>query len=113
MLDRLLNRIHETTHGTSLLRGYLWWGLLIRCMLLLALGTLLVVEGNVLAEWLLTVRVPFVSPEDVEELSAISYSLIFGLLSVGAGVRWRLLRRLDTTEAIDVPSEEETSDVER
>jgi hypothetical protein len=113
MLDRLLNRIHETTHGTSLLRGYLWWGLLIRCMLLLALGTLLVVEGNVLAEWLLTVRVPFVSPEDVEELSAISYSLILGLLSVGAGARWRLLRRLDTTEAIDVPSEEETSDVEK
>jgi hypothetical protein len=108
MLDRLLGRVHGTSHGTPILRGYLWWGLLVRGLLLVALGTLLVVEGNVLAEWLLTARVPFVSQEDVEELTIISYSVIFGILSVGAGARWQLLRRLDATE---LPPEEETSDV--
>jgi hypothetical protein len=108
MLDRLLGRVHGTSHGTPILRGYLWWGLLVRGLLLVALGTLLVVEGNVLAEWLLTARVPFVSQEDVEELTIISYSVIFGILSVGAGARWQLLRRLDATE---LPPEEEMSDV--
>jgi hypothetical protein len=78
-----------------MLRGYLWWGLAVRAVLLVALGTLLVVEGNVLAEWLVTARAPFVSVEDVEELTAISYTVIFVLLAVGAGTRWQLLRRLD------------------
>ncbi len=95
MLDRLLGRVHETEHGAPLLRGYLWWGLLLRAILLAALGTLLVVEGNVLAEWLLTARVPFVSQGDVEELTLISYSVTFGLLILGAGARWQLLRRLN------------------
>lgn len=109
MLDRLLGRVHSTSHGAPILRGYLWWGILIRSVLLVALGTLLLVEGNVLAEWLLTARVPFISQEDVEELTIISYSVIFGLLSVGAGARWQLLRRLDAT---GLSPEEETSGVE-
>lgn len=109
MLDRLLGRVHGTSHGAPVLRGYLWWGLLIRGVLLVALGTLLVVEGNVLAEWLLTARVPFVSQEDVKELTLISYSVIFGVLSVGAAARWQLLRRLDATER---PPEEETPDID-
>ena len=98
MLDRLLGRVHDTKHAAPILRGYLWWGLLLRAVLLLALGTLLVVEGNVLAEWLLTVRPPALPQEDVEELTAVSYTVIVVLLMVGTGARWRLLRRLEATE---------------
>lgn len=101
MLDRLLGHVHDTEHATPALRGYLWWGLVVRAVLLLALGTLLVVEGNVLAEWLVTARVPFVSVEDVDELTAISYTVIFVLLAVGAGARWKLLRRLDALSGTD------------
>lgn len=64
----------------------------------MALATLLLVEGNVLAEWLLKARVPLVSQEDVEELSAVSYSLLFLLLTVGTWARWQLLHRLDVAE---------------
>jgi hypothetical protein len=99
MLDRLLGRVHDTKHGAPLLRGYLWWGLVLRGSLLIALATVLVVEGNVLAEWILTTRLPFVSPEDVGELTAISYSLLFLLLSIGTGARWQLLRRLEALDA--------------
>jgi hypothetical protein len=98
MLDRFLGRVHDTKHGAPLLRGYLWWGLVIRGVLLVALGVLLLVEGNVLAEWLLTARVPFVSAEEVEELTTVSYAVIFVLLAVGIGGRWRLLYRLDIVE---------------
>ena len=95
MLDRLLGRVHDTKHGAPVLRGYLWWGLVVRAVLLVALGTLLLVEGNVLAEWLLTTRVPFVEQAEVQELTTISYGVIFFLLVSGAGVRWTLLYRLD------------------
>ncbi len=105
MLDRLLGRVHDTKHGAPVLRGYLWWGLFIRGVLLAALGTLLLVEGNVLAEWLLKARVPFVSQEDVQELTTISYAVIFLLLAVGAGARWQLLRRIDATEHVSVPTD--------
>ena len=108
MLDRLLGRVHETKHAAPVLRGYLWWGLLLRVVLLLALGVLLVVEGNVLAEWLLTVRPPALPQEDVEELTTVSYTVVVGLLMVGAGARWRLLHRLEATE---LPPEEKMSDV--
>ncbi|GEM_PF-2499594 len=100
MLDRLLGRVHDTKHAAPILRGYLWWGLLLRAVLLLALGTLLVVEGNVLAEWLLTVRPPALPQEDVEELTAASYTVIVVLLMVGTGARWQLLRRLEAAEAV-------------
>ena len=98
MLDRLLGRVHDTKHAAPVLRGYLWWGLVVRAVLLVALGTLLLVEGNVLAEWLLTARVPFVEQEDVQELTTVSYAVIFVLLTGGVGLRWRLLRRLDAIE---------------
>lgn len=109
MLDRLLGRVHDTKHATPVLRGYLWWGLLLRIVLLVALGTLLVLEGNVLAEWLLTMRVPLVPQGGVEELTAISYTVIFVLLAGGAVARWQLLRRLDATERVP---EEEASGVD-
>ncbi|MFB6273824.1 MAG: hypothetical protein ABEL51_13100 [Salinibacter sp.] len=99
MLNRLLGHVHDTAHGAPVLRAYLWWGLLIRAVLLAALGTLLLVEGNVLAEWLLSARVPFVSAEDVQELTTISYVVIFMLLTVGIGVRWHLLHRFDALRA--------------
>lgn len=105
MLDRLLGRVHDTRHAAPLLRTYLWWGIVVRAVLLLALGAVLLVEGNVLAEWLLRVRVPFVSQADVQELTAISYGVIFLLLTIGAGARWKLLQRLDAAEQ-DLPSEE-------
>lgn len=105
MLDRLLGRLHNTKHAAPVLRGYLWWGLLIRAVLLVALGTLLLVEGNVLAEWLLTARVPFVEQEDVQELTTISYGVIFLLLVVGGGARWRLLHRLDAAEGAPVSAD--------
>lgn len=97
MLDRLLGRVHDTKHGAPALRVYLWWGLLLRAALLVALGTILILKGNVLAEWLLKARLPFVSAGEVEELSAISYVVITLLLALGAGARWKLLRRIDLT----------------
>lgn len=105
MLDWLLGRVHDTKHGAPALRVYLWWGLFIRAALLVALAAVLVVEGNVLAEWLLRVRIPFVAKGDIEELTAISYGVIFALLAVGAGARWMILRRLDTTNVPEVPTQ--------
>jgi len=110
MLDRLLGRVHDTKHAAPVLRGYLWWGLLLRVVLLLALGVLLVVEGNVLAEWLLTVRPPALPQEDVEELTTVSYTVVVGLLMIGAGARWRLLRRLEAME--DAPESPRSSSPE-
>lgn len=112
MLDRLLGRVHDTKHGAPLLRGYLWWGLAIRGVLLMALGVLLLVEGNVLAEWLLSARVPFVSSEDVGELTLISYAVIFVLLTGGVGLRWRLLRRLDAIEQAVVSADPSSAEPE-
>jgi len=103
MLDRLLGRVHDTKHATPVLRSYLWGGLVIRGVLLVALGILLVVEGNVLAEWLLTLRGPALPQEDVEELTTISYAVVVLLLLIGVGARWTLLRRLEATE--DTPSD--------
>jgi hypothetical protein len=110
MLDRLLGRVHDTKHGAPVLRGYLWWGLVLRGVLLVALGVLLLVEGNVLAEWLLTARVPFVSAEGVKELTTISYTVIFMLLTIGVGVRWRLLHRLDVLEQTTIPGPPSSSE---
>jgi hypothetical protein len=110
MLDRLLGRVHDTKHAAPVLRGYLWWGLLLRVVLLLALGVLLVVEGNVLAEWLLTVRPPALPQEDVEELTTVSYTVVVGLLMIGAGARWKLLRRIKAME--DAPESPRSSSSE-
>jgi hypothetical protein len=104
MLNRFLGRVHQTSHGAPLLRGYLWWGLIVRAALLLALLTVLGMGRNVLAEWVLTSRLPFVSPGDIDELTVISYGLLFLFLSVGTGARWRLLRRL---EALETPADAE------
>ncbi len=104
MLDRLLGRVHDTKHAAPVLRGYLWWGIVIRSVLLAALGTLLILEGNVLAEWLLTMRGPALPQEDVEELTTVSYTAVVVLLLIGTGARWALLRRLGATEATPEPT---------
>jgi len=98
MLDWLLGRIHDTKHGGPTLRVYLWWGFVVRALLLFALLTLLVVRGNFLSEWLLALNLPFVPRPNVDELTAISYTVLIALLSIGAVARWGLLRRLDETE---------------
>lgn len=98
MLDRFLGQLHNTRYGSPTLRAYLWWGLTVRGVLLFAMGTLLLVKGNFLADWLLALRLPFVPSTDVEELSAISYGVVFVLLAVGGAARWGLLRRLDATD---------------
>ena len=113
MLDRLLGRVHDTKHAAPLLRGYLWWGLVLRGGLLIALATVLVVEGNVLAEWLLTVRPPTLPQEDVEELTTVSYTVVVGLLMVGAGARWRLLRRLEAMEGAPESPRSSSSEEDR
>lgn len=103
MLDDLLGRVDDTKHAGSALRAYLWWGLMVRSVLLAALLTLLVVRGNVLAEWVLALNLPFVPQTDVEELTAISYGVLVGLLALGGIARWRLLHRLDGTGAAPDP----------
>lgn len=104
MLDWLLGQVHDTKHGGSVFRVYLWWGLLVRAVLLGAMLTLLVVKGNFLAEWLLALQIPLVPHTDVEELTTISYGVLFLWMAAGGGMRWRLLRRLDDAEPM--PTEE-------
>jgi len=99
MLDWVLGRVHDTKHGGSVLRIYLWWGIIVRGILIFALLTLLVVRGNFLADWLLTLNVPAVPQANVEELGVISYVMLLVFLTGGAGVRWEVIRRLNLAEA--------------
>lgn len=94
MLDWFFGRVHDTKHAGSVLRAYLWWGITVRGVLLFALLTLLVVRGNFLADWLLTLNIPAVPRTEVAELSALSYATLFLILVGGTLVRWTLLRRL-------------------
>lgn len=98
MLDWLLRLVHDTEYVTSTLRTYLWGGIVIRCVLLFAMLTLLIVEGNFLAEWLLTLRIPLIPEVGMEELTAFSYVVIVLFLSFGGLARWGLLRRLNATD---------------
>jgi len=109
MLNWFLKRVHRTRHAGPVLRTYLWWGLFLRGALLFALLTLLIVQGNFLAKWLLTLRLPFVPQADVEELTVISYASLFLVLSVGSAARWELLRRLDKAEPISSEESLESS----
>lgn len=87
MMSWLLRRLRDTEHGEDLLRGYLWWGLVVRGVLVGALLTLLLAEGNVLAEWLLRIEPPFVPRADVEEITIVSYVLLLVLLGGGCLAR--------------------------
>lgn len=98
MLRRLLGFVDRTGRAGPALRVYLWWGILLRVVLLIALGTLLIVEGNFLAEWLLSWRV-VPAPDDIEEYTAISYVVLGFVLSVGAYLRWAVLRQMNVLQA--------------
>lgn len=95
MFNRLIRRADRARRVGPALRLYLWWGLVIRSALLIALSTLLVVEGNFLAEWLLTWRMVPSMHANIEEYTAISY-VVFGVfLAAGIYLRWLVIRRMD------------------
>ncbi|NBB72182.1 MAG: hypothetical protein GVY35_00725 [Bacteroidetes bacterium] len=99
MLHRWLQRADQTKGVGPTLWAYLWWGLLVRVALLVAMGTLLVVEGNFLAEWLFASRIAPAVDANVEEYTMVSYAGLSTFLTVGAYVRWMLLRRLKAIQA--------------
>lgn len=94
MLDQWLHRAERTTGVGRSLQAYLWWGLLIRGLLLAALIALLVVEGNFLAEWLLAWRVTPSVGADLEEYTIASYGALVAFLVAGVYGRWKVLQAL-------------------
>lgn len=110
MMSWLLHRLRDTEHGEEVLRGYLWWGLVVRGVLIGALLTLLLVEGNFLARWLLTLNLPFVPQAEIDEITTVSYVVLLVLLGGGCAARWGLLHRLKASRgAEDEVSAPETS----
>lgn len=106
MLGKLLGFVDRTKHGGRALRLYLWWGLLVRGLLLAALGTLLVVEGNFLAEWLLSWQVAPSIYDNVEDYTVVSYVALGVLLAVGMYLRWVMLQRMNAVASDDVSEEQ-------
>lgn len=95
MFVEWIQRASRTKRVGRALQTYLWWGVLVRGLLLLALAALLLAEGNFLAEWLLASRlVP--SSADVEEYTAISYVALMVWLGIGVYLRWRIVRTMKT-----------------
>lgn len=101
MFDTLIRRADRSKQLGSALRLYLWWGMFIRTVLLAALCTLLIVEGNFLAEWLLSLQVAPSSASELEEYTAISYVALILFLAIGGYLRWLLIRRMDAVEPLD------------
>jgi len=98
MLRRWLQRADQTKGVGPTLWAYLWWGLLVRITLLVAMGTLLVVEGNFLAEWLFASRIAPAADANIEDYTMVSYAGLSTFLTMGAYVRWTLLRRLKVVQ---------------
>ncbi len=92
MLHQWLRRADQTKGVGPTLKAYLWWGMLVRLTLLGAMCTLLVVEGNFLAEWLFASRVT--PSANVEDYTVVSYVALGGFLAGGTYLRWSLLQRL-------------------
>lgn len=101
MLDKLIRRADRAKRFGPALRLYLWWGVFIRTVLLAALCTLLIVEGNFLAEWLLSLQIAPSSASDLEEYTAISYVALVLFLAIGGYLRWLLIRRMDAVDPLD------------
>lgn len=99
MLRTLLGFVDRTKRAGPALRVYLWWGILLRTVLLAALGTLLIVEGNFLSEWILSWQVVPVQPDELEEFTVVSYVVLGLVMSVGAYLRWAVLRQMDALQA--------------
>jgi len=66
----------------------------IRAALLAAMCTLLVVEGNFLAEWLFASRIT--PSASIQDYTMVSYAAFGTFLAVGVYLRWKLLQRLRT-----------------
>lgn len=98
MLSRWLRRAHETRGVGQTLWVYLWWGLLIRSVLLAAMVTLLIVEGNFLAEWLFSWRITPSLYADIEDYTIASYVAFGAFLTIGVYLRWTLLQRLQAAQ---------------
>lgn len=98
MLRRWLRRADQTKGVGPTLKAYLWWGFFIRAVLLAAMCTLLVVEGNFLAEWLFASRITPSVDANIEDYTVISYVGLGAFLGMGMYVRWTLLRRLKAVQ---------------
>lgn len=94
MFVKWIQRASRTKRVGRALQTYLWWGVLVRGLLLLALGALLLAEGNFLAEWLLASRLLPSTSADVEEYTTISYVVLAAWLGIGIYLRWRIVRAM-------------------
>lgn len=99
MLHRWLRRADQTKGVGPTLWAYLWWGLSIRAVLLAAMCTLLVVEGNFLAEWLFALRITPSIDANIEDYTVASYVGLGAFLGMGVYVRWTLLGRLKAVQS--------------
>ena len=101
MFNRWLRRADETKGVGRALWALLWWGLIVRSVLLAALITLLIVEGNFLAKWLFSWQITPVVYADVKEYTIVSYVALGTFLTMGVSLRWAILRRLRAVQAED------------
>jgi len=80
-------------------RAYLWWGIGFRVLLLFALATLLVADGNVVGEWLLSFQAAPGVGAEVQNYTALSYAGVLSFLLVGTVIRWSTLQSLSDPES--------------
>ena len=99
MISWLFDWVDRTTHVTPALRAFLWWGVALRTTLLFALGTLLAVEGNFLAKWLLSWQVAPASAAEIQEYTTVSYVALVAFLTAGVLARLGTLYRLEDASA--------------
>ena len=112
MISWLFHWVDRTTHVTPALRMFLWWGVALRTTLLFALGTLLAVEGNFLAEWLLSWQVAPASASEIQEYTMVSYVALIAFLSAGVVARLATLYRLQDDASGGASPEKEKSDAD-
>lgn len=103
MISDVESWAEDTTHVIPALRAFLWWGIAVRAVLFFALGTLLVVEGNFLAEWLLSWQVVPVEASEVEEYTTIGYVAFVLFLTSGTIARAAILKRLNRSVPSTAP----------
>jgi len=99
MVARILHWIGNRPPVGPAVRAFLWWGIGLRLILLFALATLLVADGNVVGEWLLSLQVAPGIGTDVQEYTMLSYAGALSFLVMGTLVRWSTLRSLGDEEA--------------
>ena len=107
MLSTFETWAEDTQHVIPALRAFLWWGIAVRAVLFFALGTLLIVRGNFLAEWLMSWQVVPVEAADVEEYTAFGYAALVLFLTAGTIARAATLRRLGRPSANTRPDRQD------